>query len=348
MRVAVDLLGGDSAPSTVVEGALLASDEHPVDVVLVGPVDVASRELAALGAEGRLEVVAASQVVGMAEDPVRGVRSKRDATVRVCARLLRDGEVDATVSIGSTGAALAAALFTLGRLPGVTRPGLAVAVPTPAGPVVLLDAGATVEAGPDLLAQFALAGAAFATAHLGIARPRVGLLSNGSEDGKGDALRKDAHALLERLLASLPVDFVGNVEGGDVPLGGTADVVVTDGITGNVLLKGIEGTARALRAAVDAVLDGTGGAAAELRPALAGALQQLSSEAGGGAVLLGVDRVVVIGHGASSPRAVASCVRVAADAVRGELVPRVAESLAGLLALRRADAGFDPAGTGGG
>ncbi len=239
-RVALDLLGGDRAPEQVVDGALLAAAEQPdVEVVLVGPPDTAARLLSERGADGRLAVVAASQVVGMDEDPARGVRAKRDATVRVCARLVRDGGADAMVSVGSTGAALAAAVFTLGRLKGMSRPALGVVVPAGAGPLVLLDAGATVEASPGLLGQFALAGAAFATVRLGLDRPRVGLLTNGEEPGKGDPLRKDAFDVL----SALPVHFVGNVEGRDVPAGGVADVVVTDGFTGNVLLKGLEGAA---------------------------------------------------------------------------------------------------------
>ena len=242
-RVALDLLGGDRAPEQVVDGALLVADTQPdVDVVLVGPPETAARLLAERGAAGRLEVVPATQVVDMHEDPARGVRAKRDATVRVCARLVRDGQADAMVSVGSTGAALAAALFTLGRLRGMSRPALAIVVPAKAGPLVFLDGGATTEATPALLGQFALAGAAFATVRLGLARPRVGLLSVGEEPGKGDLLRKEAFDVL----SALPIDFVGNVEGRDVPFGGAADVVVTDGFTGNVLVKGLEAAAKML------------------------------------------------------------------------------------------------------
>jgi glycerol-3-phosphate acyltransferase PlsX len=231
----------------------------------------------------------------------------------VAARLVRDGDADATVSAGSTGAALAAALFTLGRLPGVTRPALAVVVPARNGPVVLLDAGANPDAGADLLTQFALSGAAYATTALGLERPRVGLLSNGAEPGKGDALRKQAYDLI----AALPVDFAGNVEGHDIALGGRADVVVTDGFTGNVALKAIEGAL-----------------------ALAGAP---AADREGGALLLGVDGVAVVGHGASSPRAVAACVGMAADAVRTGLVPALRTVLADLVHRRRVGAGLEVA-----
>jgi glycerol-3-phosphate acyltransferase PlsX len=344
-RVALDLLGGDSAPEAVVDGALLAVDADPeLDVVLVGPVEVAESLLSDRGAAGRLRTVAASQLIGMDEDPARAVRTKRDATVRVAARLVRDGGpdgADAMVSVGSTGAALTAALLTLGRLRGVSRPALAAVIPARAGPLVLLDAGAGVEATAEQLAQFALAGAAFAEVRLGLAAPRVGLLSIGEEEGKGDELRKAAYEALR----ALPLDFVGNVEGHDVPYGGRADVVVTDGFTGNVLAKGLEGAAGMLRAVLAAALTATPerAAAAELLlPALDEATAGMRADQLGGAMLLGVRGVVVVGHGASSPEGVASCLAVAAQAAREGLVPRIAAALEQLLdraAVDRAAAG---------
>ena len=313
MRVAVDLLGGDHAPDVVVDGALQAisrRDPDELQVILVGPPAEAERLLAARDAAGALPVVAAHEVVGMAEDPARAVRRKRDATVRVAARLVRDGAADALVSVGSTGATMAAAFFSLQRLPGVSRPPLAVVVPSAAGPLVLLDVGSTVDVSADQLAQHALAGAAYATVRLGLARPRVGLLSNGSEPGKGDSLRREAYDLLSEVLSDLPVEFVGNVEGHDISRGGVADVVVTDGFTGNVVLKTLEG---------------------------AGAV----TDAPAGAVLLGVDGVVVVGHGASSATDVASCIDLAARAVTDNLVGSTADALAVLVARRRTEAGFD-------
>jgi glycerol-3-phosphate acyltransferase PlsX len=327
-RVALDLLGGDHAPESVVDGALLVPGD--VEVLLVGPVDLAERLLAERAATGRFRLVAASQVVEMDEDPARAIRAKRDATVRVAARLVRDGEADAVVSVGSTGAALAAAVFTLGRLRGVSRPPLAAIVPAKAGPLVFLDVGATTDATPEMLAQFALAGAAFATVRLGLERPRVGLLSVGEEPGKGDELRKAAYDAL----AALPLDFVGNVEGRDVPHGGPADVVVTDGFTGNVLAKGLEGAATMLSETLLAALTSTPertAAAKALLPALTEATAHMSPEKLGGAVLLGVDGVVVVGHGASTPEGVASCVGTAVQAVREGLVPSIARALSDLL-----------------
>ena len=334
MRVALDLLGGDRAPDSVVDGALLAADEQPgVDVVLVGPPDTAARLLDERGAAGRFEVVAASQVVTMDEDPARGIRAKRDATVRVAARLVRDGGADAMVSVGSTGAALAAGLLTLGRLRGVSRPALAVVVPARAGHLVLLDAGAGVDATADLLAQYALAGAALAQVRLGLAAPRVGLLTIGEEAGKGDLLRQEAH----ELLGTLPLRYVGSVEGGDVPRGGRADVVVTDGFTGNVLLKGLEGAAGMLGEVLHEAFSATparSAAAAELLPAMTEATGHMAADALGGGVLLVVHGVCVVGHGAAGPRAVASCIAVAAQAAREGLVPKVAQALAALHARR--------------
>ena len=328
-RVALDLMGGDDAPGSVVDGALLALQETPdLELLLVGPVDVAEQLLGDRRPD-RLRLVAASQVVGMDEEPARAVRAKRDATVRVCARLVRDGEADAFVSVGSTGASLAAAVFTLGRLRGVSRPPLAAVLPAQGGPLVLLDAGSTLEATPELLGQFALAGAAFAQVHLGLDAPRVGLLSIGEEQGKGDAVRKQAYDVL----AALPLDFVGNVEGHDVPRGGRADVVVTDGFTGNVLLKGLEGAAAMLGEVMLHALQRTPQWAAvgdALTPSLTGAVSPMLPEQLGGAVLLGVKGVVVVGHGASTARAVASCVGVAVQASRDGLVPRVAAALADL------------------
>ncbi|HVE63215.1 MAG TPA: phosphate acyltransferase PlsX [Mycobacteriales bacterium] len=328
VTVALDLLGGDSAPGSVLDGALLVADRRPdIRVVLVGPPAAAAAAMAERGQAGRFEVVPATQVVGMDEDPARGVRTKRDATVRVAARLVRDGKADATVSVGSTGAAMAAALFTLGRLPGISRPALAIVVPAAAGPVVLLDVGANSDCGVDLLTQFALSGAALARVRLGLEHPRVGLLSIGTEPGKGDELRKAAHAELGRL----PITFVGNVEGHQIPLGGQVDVVVTDGFTGNVVVKSLEGALTMLTGALLTAFtadDSRRSAAKALAPAFSEVAGRLNPDVLGGGMLLGVDGVAVVGHGSSSPEAVAHCVAAAADAVVAGLVPQIREVLA--------------------
>jgi glycerol-3-phosphate acyltransferase PlsX len=294
VRVALDLMGGDDAPSAVVDAALLVADTQPdVEIILVGPVDVAERLLAGRGTPGRVRLAAASEVVGMDEDGARAVRAKKDATVRVVHRLVRDGEADAAVSAGPTGATLAAAVLGLGRT--ARRPALAVVVPTAAGPVVLLDAGATVEGSVEQLVEHAVLGAAYAAA-LGLEDPRVGLLNVGHEAGKGDPLRREAFAAL----STAPLRFVGNVEGHDVVRGGKADVVVTDGFTGNVLLKGLEA-----------------------------GLQRAGADLPVSAVLLGVDGVCVVGHGAASATDIAACVGVAARAVQQRLLERLAAALEG-------------------
>jgi phosphate acyltransferase len=328
VRVALDLLGGDGAPDVVVDGALIAAQQPGIEVLLVGPPEIAERLLTAQGAAGRLAVVPAYEAVDMAEDPVRAVRAKKDATVRVAAKLVRDGRAEAAVSAGSTGALVVAAVFALGRLPGVTRPAIAVTVPSPAGPVVLVDAGANVECSADMLAQFALAGAAYARTRFGVPDPKVGLLCNGTEPRKGDTLRRDALATL----AALPVNLVGFVESDAVTSGGTADVVVTDGFTGNILLKGIEGMHALAQTLVRREVPDPAAALAALAP--------LSPDHLGGAILLGVPGTVVVGHGNAGSEAIAACIVLAADAVRQRLVPRVAETMADLSARRRAAAGL--------
>jgi glycerol-3-phosphate acyltransferase PlsX len=334
-RVAVDLLGGDAGLPAVVDGALLAAEQWPhLQLLLVGPPDETRAALASRGFEdgtGGLQVIPASHGIGMHEDPVRAVRSRRDASVRVASRLLRDDAADASVSVGARGAAVAAALFTLGRLPGVTHPPLAVTVPAPRGPVVLLDAGAGSGAGPELLVQFALSGAAYAATRLGVADPVVGLLSNGCEPGTADPVRREAADRLAAVLPELGVRFAGTVESSAVAIGGQVDVVVTDGFTGDVLLKGMEST---LRAVLDTLADGpdTTGAAALTR-----VLRRLGAESQGGAALLGVNGVVVVGHDSASPSAVAACIGAAASAVTDGLVPRLTSAMAALVAHRRAE-----------
>jgi glycerol-3-phosphate acyltransferase PlsX len=322
VRIALDLLGGDHAPSAVLDGALLVAEDDPaVRLTLVGPPDQVSRLLAQRHATsligGPVRIHAARELIGMAEDAVRGVRRKRDSTIRAAARLVRDGAADACVSIGATGATVAAARVTLGRVRGVSRPPLAVVIPALAHPVVLLDVGAGTDATATVMTQYCIAGAAYAKARLGLEHPRVGLLSVGAEPGKGDALRRRSGDHLAAALSARGIDYVGNVEGSDVPLGGPADVVVTDGFTGNVLLKGIEGAfglfAGLSRQAAGG--NGSAGSMAGLRP------DQVS-----GAMLLGVKGVVIVGHGASDGNAVAACIRLAVDAFNGGWQRAVADA----------------------
>ena len=327
VRVALDLLGGDRAPEAVVDGALLAAAEQPT-APRSSSSDLRSWPpgCAARSAAGAFEVVPASQVVGMAEDPARAVRSKPDATVRVAALLVRDGRADAFVSVGSTGATVSAAVLTLGRLAGVEPPRARGGRPAETGPLVLLDVGASVDPTADLLAQFALAGSALAQVRLGLAAPRVGLLTIGEEFGKGDRLRKQADALL----ATLPVRYVGSV-GRDVPRGGVADVVVTDAFTGNVLTKGLEGAAGTLADAVVAAFTATAelAAAPVLRPVLAELTARMSPTRSA-AASWGCAASAWSGTAPPRPGPSPAVSAAATSAARDGLLPRTAEVLAAL------------------
>lgn len=306
-------MGGDHAPDQIVEGARRAAAELDVPVLLVGPPDQ-------IGDTGGLEVLAASEVVAMDEDPARAVRTKKDSSLVRCAEAVRDGRAAAMVSAGNTGAAMASALLRMGRLKGVQRPAIATPIPVPGStPTVLLDAGANAECTAPMLLQFAQMGAVFSRARYGIPEPRVGLLSIGEEETKGTPLVKETHALLA---AAPDLRFVGNVEGRDI-VSDRVDVVVTDGFTGNVTLKTLEG---GVRAVVDAVLaafmstEETQEAAKVLLPALAPLADQLDPDSTGGAMLLGVDGVCVISHGSSSARAIVNALAVARDMVAADMV----------------------------
>ena len=340
VRIALDVLGGDGAPEVVVDAVPLILERSPgVHLVLVGPVDQIRPRLADLGidldADPRLSTAASSGAVGMADDPIECLRSRPNVSARVAMECVRDGRADAVVSVGHTGAAVAAATLFLGRSPGATRPPLSVVVPSLTGPLVLLDAGAVTTAvgSRDLLA-YAVMGVAYAEALRESAEDaqapgpgsdpvRVGLLNIGTEAGKGDALRIDAAAKLELGAQALAFSYVGGVEGHDVALGGVADVVVTDGFTGNVLLKGLEGAA-----AWGAVVYGA--AYPDPQPALS-VLDGVQTGPFSAGLLLGVAGVVVVGHGAAVAGSVASCVELAERAVRAELVRRTTYRLKSLV-----------------
>jgi phosphate acyltransferase len=288
----------------------------------------------ALGAErpGGLELVDAPVTIGNDDEPARAARSMTEASVVQAARAVADARADAMVSAGSTGAALAASLLHVKRLPGVFRPAIAVPLPLPGGTVVLLDAGANVEVRPEHLVQFAYMGAAFSERVLGVARPRVGLLSVGEEPGKGTETVVEAH----RRLSQGELEFAGNVEGDDVPQA-AVDVVVTDGFTGNVALKLMEGTSRSLTGAISqAARSGTLSAIGGLllKPKLSRLRDRIDPERVGGAYLLGLRRLVVICHGRSSRRAIENAIELAARGVEEQVVERTAEALARSGALR--------------
>jgi glycerol-3-phosphate acyltransferase PlsX len=307
-RIAVDLLGGDAAPAVVVDGALRAYQADPeLSLLLVGPQEVADEVIAALPPARRVHVTvdAVRRVVGMDEPPLRGVRS--DTTVRAGVAAVEAGRAGALVTAGASGAAVTAAVHGLGRQPGVRRPALCVSLPALRGPVVLLDVGAGTDPTPSELAQFAVLGATYATAAHGIAAPRVGLLSIGSEPGKGDKLRKVAAVALADAVLPPGARYAGYVEGHDVILGGHADVVVTDGFTGNVLLKGIEG-AYALAA---------GHVTASGPPVTVPRA----------ATLLGVPGLVIVCHGAATGKDIADGIALATRLHHLDVPGRVAAAL---------------------
>jgi phosphate acyltransferase len=323
LPIAVDAMGGDRAPDEIVAGARLAVEEFGVAVALVGPPErLAGHDL---------PVIPASEVIEMHEDAGRGVRTKKDSSLVRAAEAVRDGRAAAMVSAGNTGATMASALLRMGRIKGVGRPAIATPVPVPGStPTVLLDAGANAECSAAMLVQFAQMGSAFARVRFGIAQPRVGLLSIGEEETKGSPLVKETHVLLAAGEAGPDVRFIGNVEGRDV-MTDSVDVVVTDGFTGNVVLKTLEGGINVIVRRVLAALTETEEAAAVSGPllaALAPLAAEMDPETYGGALLLGVEGVCVISHGSSSARAVANAVKVAHDAVEADLVGQLRAAIA--------------------
>ena len=316
-------MGGDNAPAAIVEGARQAAAELGVPVVLVGRPDAVDP------LRGDLEVIPASQVIEMDADPGSSVRTMKDSSLVRAAEAVRDGHASAMVSAGNTGATMASALLRMGRIKGVARPAIATPIPVPGStPTVLLDAGANAECQPGWLLQFGQMGAVFSRQRYGIAEPRVGLLSIGEEATKGNPLVKETHKLLAEpaALALAGGRFVGNVEGRDI-MTDEVDVVVTDGFTGNVALKTLEGGMKAL---VRAVLDGL--SATEVAdPALEALLPlyaTLDPDQTGGAMLLGVNGVCIISHGSSSATAVVNATRVAREMVDGGVVDHLRAAVA--------------------
>jgi glycerol-3-phosphate acyltransferase PlsX len=319
-RIALDAMGGDHAPIETVAGAVDAS-RRDVDVVLVGNQEILSQELSGHGV--RLPIVEAPDVIGMGDDPGRALRDKPESSISVAARLVSEGSADGFVSAGSTGAAMAAAAIIVGRIKGVARPAIATIFPTPNTPTLVLDAGANTEVKSDQLAQFAIMGSVASEALFGVETPRVGLLSIGEEKGKGRDLERAAFDLLE----AGPTNFVGNLEGTDIATD-KADVIVTDGFTGNIFLKTTEGAARLVG---QYFLEGLAELSDEVReaamPALESVRARLDPETYGGAQLLGIRSVAVIAHGSSTRHAIANALAVARDAAESRLADRLAQSL---------------------
>lgn len=321
-RIALDAMGGDHAPGETVAGAAEAA-AHGVEVVLVGGIDQLEPLAEEHGFTGQL--VNAADVVEMGDDPGRAVREKPDSSVAVAARLVREGSVDGFVSAGSTGAAMASAAILVGRIDGVLRPSIASLFPTPERPTVLLDSGANPEVKPEHLLQFAEMGCAMAEIYFEATNARVGLLNIGEERSKGRPLEKATFDVLERSA----LNFVGNVEGRDIATG-AVDVIVTDGFTGNVFLKTVEGAATLIS---QILLEEISKLAPEVQqavfPTLMTVKDRLDYESVGGAHLIGTKGVVVIAHGSSKRKAIANAIRMAADGAERGLVGRVQELISG-------------------
>ncbi|MFN0092007.1 MAG: phosphate acyltransferase PlsX [Acidimicrobiales bacterium] len=324
LPIALDAMGGDHAPEQIVAGARIAAEEYGIPVLLVGRPE-------ALGERGELPVLAADQVIAMDADPGASVRKLKDSSLVRAAEAVRDARAAAMVSAGNTGAAMASALLRMGRIGGVARPAIAIPIPCPTGPpTVMLDAGANAECAPEWLLQFAQMGAVVARRRFGVEAPRIGLLSIGEESVKGNTLVKEAHALLAGAAGAGDGPglaggvFVGNVEGRDL-MSDRVDVVVTDGFTGNVALKALEGGLAAMIETLEQIT-AAADAAARVAPFLAPLRDRLDPEKTGGAMLLGVRGVCIISHGSSSARAVANACRVAQEMVDSGLVDHLTEA----------------------
>lgn len=325
MKIALDAMGSDTRPVPDVEGAVQAARQYGIGIILVGHQEKIAVELAKYDVQGLdLRVLHAPAEIGMTEH-VEAVKAKKDASMNVAVRLVKQKEADAFVTAGNSGAAMAAALFGLGRIRGVERPALGTIYPTATGRCFLLDIGANTEVKPEYLYQFAIMGSAYAQRVLGIASPRVALLSNGEEEGKGPAIVRDAFVLLK----GSRLNFIGNVEGKDVPAG-MADVVVSDGYAGNIVIKLSEGLAQTLVGFIKEEIKkrplAVAGAALA-KPAFDALRDRLDYAEIGGAMLMGVDGVTVIAHGRSNAKAMKNAIRVAKQAVEGKMLDTVREGI---------------------
>ncbi len=312
MRIALDAMGGDKAPVAIVDGAVEAAAEAGgrFELILVGRQDELERYISESGfSTGNIEIVHAPDIIGMSESPATAIRRKRESSIAIATRLHKEGVADAVVSAGNTGAAVASSLLSLGRIPGIDRPAIAIFYPSRNGGTIVLDGGANSDNVPKHLEQFAYMGAAYAELFLMRKNPKIGLLNIGEESSKGSELTREAH----KLLAASGLNFAGNVEGKDV-IAGTVDVVVTDGFTGNVLLKFAESIAHYFGSLMKEGIAGSMRAkigAGFMKPVLRMMEKTLDYAEYGGMPLLGIDGVTIIGHGGSSAKAIKNAILAA-------------------------------------
>jgi phosphate acyltransferase len=323
-KIAIDAMGGDHAPQAVIEGALLAVQDFGAELVLVGDQNAIAQELAKHRGAPKFQVVPASQVVPMHESPSAALR-KKDSSITVAFESMRRGEVDAVVSAGNSGAMMAIGMFVMGTLAHVARPAILVVVPSMGKGTVIVDAGANVDCKPRHLVQFGLMGSIYADRVLGVPQPRVGVLSNGEENGKGNDLTRAA----SEQLSATSLNYIGYVEGRDI-FNGKVDVIVCDGFTGNIALKSMEGVAsfagEVLKSAFRKNIPSRLGYLLS-RKSLSDAYRRLDYAEYGGAPLIGLDGVAIIAHGGSNPRAIKNAIRAARDAVNQEMNRHIAEAL---------------------
>jgi len=328
MKIVVDAMGGDQAPAVVVDGAVQAARDLGLEIILVGRQEEVEPELAGYDTAGlAISLLHASQVIEMDDHPAAAVKAKKDSSMVVAMELVKQGEADAFYTAGNSGGALAAALFRLGRIRGIKRPAISTIFPsqTPQGYCFILDIGANADCKPEYLVQFAHMGSIYAERVLGVTNPRVAIVSNGEEEGKGNLLVKDTVPLLR----DSKLNFVGNAEGRDIPAG-LADVVVTDGFTGNVIIKLAEGVSKMLLGVLKEEITSSNVSklgAALAKPAFDKVKNRLDYREYGGAPLLGVDGPVIIGHGRSDARAIRNGIRMAAQTVENGVVDAIVQGM---------------------
>lgn len=323
MKILVDAMGGDNAPQAPVAAAIKAADELDIEIVLVGDETIIKEELKKHSySSDKLTIVHAPEVISNHEEPVKAVRTKKNASVAVAARMLKNGEGDAMLSMGNTGALLSVGLLIVGRVPGVQRPTIATILPTGAGPKLLVDAGANTNCKPENLVQFGIMGSVYMKNVYNIALPKVGIISNGEEEGKGDELTKKTYPLMKEA----PFNFIGNIEGRDV-MEGTADVMVCDGFVGNVVLKTVEGMGHVIGGMVKDLFNKniiTKIGALFVLDGIKSFKKQMDYREYGGAPLLGCSKPVIKGHGSSDEKAVFNALRQAKMFVATDVTKEIA------------------------
>lgn len=326
MKIIIDAMGGDNAPQAPVKAAVQAVKELDVEIILVGQTQVLKKELSAYDYdEDKISIANADEVISNHEEPARAVRSKKGASVVVAANMLKNGEGDAMLSMGNTGALLASGLLIVGRIKGVLRPALATLLPSNKGPKMLIDAGANTNCKAENLVQFGIMGSIYMKNVLGIDSPTVGLMSNGEEEGKGDELTKETYPLLKEA----PVNFIGNIEGRDV-MEGTADVITCDGFVGNVILKTVEGMGHVVSDKVKGMFKKsifTKLGAVFVLGGLKEFKQTMDYREYGGAPLLGTKKPVIKGHGSSDAKAVFSAIYQAKKFVETNVINDIVNNI---------------------